>query len=105
MTLHNSDPVKAHEICHMKTCHHFVSGKLYKCGVVAVLPDFDRQHQLALSDADRALMTGYIPLEIIASDTDKLNFVDNLTNPIDQCKFCPESYNGVQIFAEEKKNL
>lgn len=105
LTLHNSDPVKAHNNCHMKTCHHFVSGKLYKCGVVAVLPDFDQQNKLQLSQQDRDLMLNYAPLELTADYDTKLNFVNNLTNPINQCKFCPEAYNGQQIYAEEKKNL
>lgn len=35
LTLHQSNAKKAHDNCHMKNCHHFVRGKLYKCGVVA----------------------------------------------------------------------
>jgi organic radical activating enzyme len=105
LTLHNSDMVKAHDICHMKTCHHFVGGKLYKCGVAAVLPDFDRQHNIELLDSDRAMLYGYRPLEITDSNEHKKNFVNNIGQPIDMCKFCPEVYHGDQIFAQEKKIL
>lgn len=102
LTLHNSDPQTAHDICHMKTCHHFIRGKLYKCGVAAVLPEFDQQHQLALSAEDRALLTSYRPLSI---DDSKAEFIAKLGEPIPQCKFCPAQYNGEQIYAKQKKEL
>lgn len=102
LTLHNSDPVKAHNICHMKTCHHFIRGKLYKCGVAAVLPEFDQQHQLTLSPEDHKLLHSYRPLSI---EDSKAEFISKLTDPIAQCKFCPEQYNGEQIYAKQKKEL
>lgn len=105
LTLHQSDVTTAHNNCHMKTCHHFVHGKLYKCGVVAVLPEFDQQHTLSLSSEDRKLLTSYQPLTVADSTEKKKQFIDNLTNPIDQCRFCPESYYGDMIHAEEKKEL
>ena len=105
LSLHQSDAKKAHDICHMKTCHHFIRGELYKCGVVAVLPEFDQQHPLALSTDDRELMKNYRALKITDSDTAKQQFVANLHQPIDQCRFCPEQYNGDQIFSQHKKDL
>jgi hypothetical protein len=102
-TLHQSDPVKAHDICHSKTCHHFMGGRLYKCGEVALFPEFDRQYPMELTAEDHDLMTAYRPLAIDDTDEFKQQFVDNLPNAIDQCKFCPEQYHGDQIFAEEKK--
>lgn len=105
LSLHQSDVVKAHNNCHMKTCHHFIRGELYKCGVVAVLPEFDQQHTLALSTEDRQLLTGYKPLQISHSWEEKQRFVNNLDQPIDQCKFCPEQYNGDQIWAQQKRDL
>ena len=105
LTLHQSDVAKAHDICHMKTCHHFIRGELYKCGVVAVLPEFDQQHPLALSAEDRELMLSYRPLKITDDAVVKQQFVSNLDQLIDQCKFCPEQYNGDQIFAQQKKDL
>ena len=100
--LHQSDVKKAHDICHMKTCHHFIEGKLYKCGVVALLPKFAEQFQLQLSAEDKELMLNYVPLTIKNSIDEKKDFIQNLKNSIPQCKFCPEQYNGKQIYAIEK---
>jgi len=101
--LHNSDPELAHSNCHMKNCHHWIDGKLYKCGVVALLPEFDSQYQLQLSNSDRKLMQSYQPLTVDAEN--KEQFFANIGNSIPQCKFCPEKYNGDQIYAEYKKDL
>lgn len=103
LTLHNSDPQKAHDICHSKTCHHFMNGELYKCGAVALFPEFDKQHKLSLSQEDREIMESYRPLRISDDFSRKQTFIKELRNPIAQCKFCPEVYKGEQIFAEEKK--
>jgi len=101
-TLHTSDVKKAHDICHSKTCHHFMHGKLYKCGAVALFPEFAQQHEIVLSPEDQALMLGYQPLQVTDSLEVKKEFVKNLSNPIPQCRFCPEEYHGKQIFAEPK---
>jgi hypothetical protein len=102
-TLHQSDVKKAHDICHSKYCHHFMNGKLYKCGAVALFPEFAKQHEVVLSPADQELMAGYQPLTIDATSQQKQEFLNNLPNAIPQCRFCPEEYHGEQIFAEEKK--
>lgn len=101
-TLHSSDPKLAHDNCHMRTCHHFIRGKLYKCGVVALLPEFDSQHPLELSPEDRVLMNGYRALTIDDSWSTKQQFITNLDQPIDQCRFCPERYQGQQISSQMK---
>lgn len=103
LSLHQSDPQKAHDICHMKTCHHFVKGQLYKCGVVAVLPEFNQQHNLLLNTDDSDLLNGYQPLTI--ENNNKAEFIAALSQPIPQCKFCPEVYHGDQIYAKHKKDL
>jgi hypothetical protein len=98
-SLHDSDPIKAHDICNCKSCHHFIRGKLYKCGVVGLLPELDQQFNLELSDNDRKLMNAYQPGEL-TQDWDSLKtFIDNIEQPIGQCKFCPETYDIKQIFA------
>jgi organic radical activating enzyme len=102
-SLHQSDPAKAHDICHSKYCHHFMDGKLYKCGAVALFPEFDTQHNLQLTAEDRELMNSYSPLTAADSIETKREFIKNLPNSIPQCKFCPEQYHGDQIFAEEKR--
>lgn len=100
--LHQSDVEIAHNNCHMKTCHHFIRGKLYKCGVVALLPEFSQQHKLDISQDDFDLMMSYKPLSVTDDHQRKQEFVNNIENSIPQCKFCPEVYNGQQIFALEK---
>lgn len=102
---HNSDAEKAHQNCHMKDCHHFIKGKLYKCGVVALLPEFEKQHNLIMSTEDQELLLSYRPLEINDDIEVKKHFIGNLSKSIPQCKFCPEVYHGDQIFALEKKDL
>lgn len=104
-TLHDSDVNKAHDICHSKTCHHFDKGKLYKCGPAALFSDFDKQLNLTLSDSDRALINSVPCLGINDSIDQKLQFLASLNDLIPQCKFCPEVYNGDQIFSIEKKEL
>lgn len=102
--LHDSNVEKAHATCNAKTCHHFIRGKLYKCGVAALLPEFAQQHKIFLSDQDTKLMNSYIPLSISDSIETKKIFINNLSNSIPQCKFCPENYDLKQIFSEIKKS-
>lgn len=101
-TLHASDPEKAHANCHMRTCHHFIRGHLYKCGVVALLPEFDQQHPLSLSQQDQQLMHSYRALSIDDDFATKQQFVSTLEDAIPQCRFCPEQYHGTQIFSQIK---
>ena len=59
LTLHQSDPVKAHDICCMahNDTVHFIHGKIYKCGPAALFEEFDQQHQFDISDEDRILLS------------------------------------------------
>lgn len=100
--LHQSNVEKAHSNCHMKTCHHFIKGKLFKCGVVALLSEFAKQHKMHLSEEEKSLMHSYVPLSITDNTKTKIDFVKTLSNPIPQCTFCPEVYKGSMIFAEKK---
>lgn len=104
-TLHQSDVETAHNNCHMKTCHHFIRGKLYKCGVVALLPEFAEQHVISLTPEDHELMQGYQPLALTDSLDTKKEFINNIEKSIPQCRFCPEKYQGDQIFAQHKRDL
>lgn len=101
--LHESDLEKAHAICNSKTCHHFESGKLYKCGVVNLLPQFYEQFFLDLSEEESALVHNYQPAHLGMTQEELKGWVDRLKNPIDQCRFCPESYDMKEIFAGPKK--
>jgi organic radical activating enzyme len=104
LTLHNSDPLKAHSNCgfvHWKN-YHFIRGKMYKCGPSTLLPEFDQQHPLAITAEDRKLLYSYRPLgsDELAIRLDQ--FMDEIDNPIPMCKFCPEQSNYKKIWAIRK---
>jgi len=99
-TLHNGDPNKAHHYCTMKTCHHMIEGKMYKCGVVKLVPDLLKQKKLPYP----GLYDEYEPLTVDNITQEK---VDNLRkNSIPQCKFCPDQKSSWQTrpFESENKN-
>lgn len=89
-TLHNSKPEDAHSVCPMAQhkSYHFINGKLYKCGPVALFPEFDEQFGLDLTPEDRELMLSYKPLTVDEFETRGAEFFAELDNPIPQCKFC-----------------
>ena len=105
-TLHDSDPVAAHEICVFAQAksYHFIRGKLYKCGPVALLPELDTQIGLQLSQQDRILLNSYKPLTLENFDSYHKEFFDKLDDPIPQCKFCPSYGGGGKIYAINKKD-
>lgn len=93
LTLHQSDPETAHKVCAFaqNKNYHFIRGKLYKCGPVALFPEFDQQFHLDISDGDRDLINSYRPLTLENFDEYHKEFFTELDNPIPQCKFCPAS--------------
>jgi organic radical activating enzyme len=90
-TLHNNNPTSAHEACGFAQykCYHMIAGKLYKCGPVALFPDFDKQHSLEIPESDRQLINSYVPLGADDLETQGQDFLNNIDNVIPQCKFCP----------------
>jgi organic radical activating enzyme len=97
---YNNNPDQAHDICGFKTCHQINKGKLYKCPLVSVLPDFLDQFDVSMSDHDRALAHAYEPL---TADRNVFEFVNAINDPIPQCKFCPSSYTKHNFVGTEKK--
>lgn len=97
---YNNDPVRAHEICGFKTCHQINKGKLYKCPLVSVLPDFLNQFDVAMSDDDKELAYAYKPL---TTSVNASEFINTINDPIAQCKFCPTDYNKHKFVGTEKK--
>jgi organic radical activating enzyme len=105
--LYNSNPDRAHEICTFRKFknYHMIHGKIYKCGPVALMPEFDDQYPFDLSDEDRAIMRGYRGLAVDEFDTRGVEFLDTIDSVIPQCKFCPESYDYKPItFSTLKPN-
>ena len=97
---YNSDPVKAHDICGFKTCHQINKGKLYKCPLVSVLPDFLDQFNVSMSADDKSLVYSYQPM---SSNSNVSEFVNKINDPIPQCKFCPIEYTKNNFVGTEKK--
>jgi organic radical activating enzyme len=106
LTLYNSDPKKAHSVCTFVSSknYHFIKGQLYKCGPVALLPEFDQQHPLAITDEERLLLNSYRPLTVENFEDYHKEFLISLENPIAQCKFCPAVHYG-QIINPLRKGL
>lgn len=100
---YNSDPIQAHSICYFKSCHQINKGKLYKCPLVSVLPDFLNQFDVSMSDTDKELALSYKPLS--STDTNVADFVNNINEPIPQCKFCPNSYANKHTFVGTDKKI
>ena len=105
-TLYQSDPARAHENCTFRRFknYHMINGKIYKCGPAALMPEFDDQYHFEISNEDRAVLHSYKPLTIDEFDARGKEFIDTIDNQIDQCKFCPESYEYKPItFSDRKK--
>lgn len=105
-TLYQSNPDLAHKNCTFRQFknYHMINGKIYKCGPVALMPEFDEQFQLNISDSDREIIKGYHPLSVDDFDSKGLEFFQTIDNVIPQCKFCPESYDYKPItFSDLKK--
>jgi hypothetical protein len=105
LTVYNSDPVLAHGACGfvMYKCYHFIRAKLYKCGPVALLPEFDQQHNLDISQQDRDLMNSYHALSVDEFPTQGHKFLDHIDDVIPQCKFCPVDQINQTLFAVSKR--
>lgn len=107
-TLYNSNPDLAHENCAFRKYknYHMIRGKIYKCGPVALMSEFDQQYPFDISESDRALI--HAPgrgLSIDEFDERGKEFLDNIDKPIPQCKFCPENYSYRPItFTKLKPN-
>jgi organic radical activating enzyme len=103
-TLHNSNPEVAHSMCSFadNKSYHFIKGKLYKCGPVALLPELDQQLNLAINDDDRQLLNSYQPLTLENFDSYHEEFFKKLDDPIPQCKFCPDYKGGGKIWPVRK---
>jgi len=97
---YNSDPVQAHDICYFKNCHQINKGKVYKCPLVSVLPDFLDQFDVNMSADDKSLAYSYEPL---TADKDISKFVNAIDDAIPQCKFCPANYTKHNFVGTDKK--
>jgi organic radical activating enzyme len=95
--LPKSDPVKAHDSCRIRRCHHMVDGKIYKCSVAGVLPSFLKQQN---KSTDHLPPTNSIDVDSVTQE-----LLDNLKNPMPFCAVCPESNKHVPIISILKKDM
>ena len=104
-TLHDSNPNDAFAVCYSKKCSHFVKGKLYKCGVSALLPEFFKQFNFDISIEDTKLLHSYDPLTVSSSLSVTDQFISSLRSEeaIPQCKFCPSNKHTVKFNASTDK--
>jgi len=100
-----SDPTAAISICGGKESHHFLNGKLYKCNVSAILPNFIKQFDVAMTDQQKELIESYEPAEITWNNDKLTEFVEGLrqTRCIEQCRLCPDVLDAKEFQAGIKK--
>jgi len=105
LSLSRSDPNKAIEVCYWKKCHHFIKGKLYKCGPVGILPEFIKQFNVTLQNDDQELINSYVPAQADWTSDQLGGFIQNLVEelPVAQCTFCPEQFVKQSIRSTTKK--
>jgi hypothetical protein len=66
-----------------------VDGTLNKCGPAPLFPEFDQQHPLSISSADRELINAYKPYTIDQVEQQGTDILKNIDLVLPQCKFCP----------------
>ena len=105
LSLHNSVPQEAMDVCSFRNCHGFSRGKLYKCGPTYVLPEFIQQFPVEISNEDRQLLTSYNAATPNWSNDKISTFLQGLKNgdAIPQCKFCPSTKVFKPINSNYKK--
>jgi len=102
--LHQNDVEHAHSVCPFvrNRNYHFIHGRLYKCGPVALFPEFDEQHDFDISVEDKQLLRAYRPLAIDEFETRGATFIADIDKSIPQCKFCPVDHELKKITVSHK---
>lgn len=103
--LYNSDPERAHDICSFRKWknYHWIRGKIYKCGPVALMPEFDQQHTFDISPEDREILNSYRGLGMDELESRGPEFFETIDNIIPQCKFCPETIEYRPVYFTNTK--
>jgi hypothetical protein len=104
-SVHHSDPVAAFDACTMRHSHTIFRGRLYKCPVMAVLPEFRTQHSVDLDARQQLLLSRYQPLSADCSEQQLIDFVDSRHQHIDQCEFCPGEFDFRPVVFHPRKKL
>jgi len=91
-TVHDSNAELAWRACTMRYSHTMLHGRLYRCPVVAVLPEFQQQYRVKMTPDQQTLLDSYQSLAPDCSDQDLEQFVRDRDTCMPQCKLCPEQY-------------
>lgn len=92
LRMHNSDPLMAHNTCDGKSCHHMINGKLYKCGVEALIHDFSKQFDLELNSTQKNIVESVVGTTIEQAEQNTTELLKKLSSVIPHCALCPEKY-------------
>ena len=103
--VHHSDPVTAFNACTMRHSHTIFQGRLYKCPVMAVLPEFRTQHRVEMDARQEQLLSRYQPLSADCTEQQLIDFVDSRHQLIDQCEFCPGEFDFQPVVFHSRKKL
>lgn len=105
LTEDSSNPDLAIDACSCKYSHHFINGKLYKCGVLGVLPEFLSQFPVVAAQNKVDLLNSYQAAEYTWEESRLWEFIENLSQgrSIPQCSLCPESFSPKSFSADGKK--
>ena len=103
--LYNSNPERAHDACSFRKWknYHWIRGKIYKCGPVALMPEFDQQHTFDISPEDREILNSYRGLGMDELESRGPEFFETIDNIIPQCKFCPETIEYRPVYFTNTK--
>ena len=103
--VHRSDPVTAFGACTMRHSHTIFRGQLYKCPVMAVLPEFRTQHSVEMDPRQEQLLSQYQSLNADCSEQQLMDFVSTRHQPIAQCEFCPGEFDFKPVVFHSRKKL
>jgi len=101
--VHQSNPITAFKACTMRHSHTVFKGKLYKCPVMAVLPEFCTQQSVIMDARQEQLLAQYQPLSVDCTEQQLTDFVDSRNQPIDQCEFCPGEFDFQPVVFHKRK--
>lgn len=102
-TVHNSDPEAAFQSCAMKHSHTIFQGRLYKCPMVAILPQFAKQYRVDFSAAQKDLLSSYQGLADDCDTASLIDFVNTRDQAIAQCRLCPSEFSTSTVTFDTKR--
>ncbi len=95
--VHDSKPQQAWGACTMRYSHTILNGLLYRCPMVAVLPEFKKQYEVKMTEQQYTLLHAYKPLHPDCSDQELIEFRNASEYEMLQCGLCPESYKETLV--------